>query len=73
MDIVGVNLGYLLVTLFNLLLLIVWPVAAVLTLFGLRRRDLPDTALAIWAAVIVIIPILGALAFWIVQPGERKD
>jgi len=37
----------------------------------LRRRELPDTALAVWAAVIVSIPIIGTLAFWIASPGKQ--
>jgi hypothetical protein len=57
--------------LLNLVLPIIWLILAVIALFMLRRRELPDTALAVWAAVIVIIPIVGALAFWIVSPGRR--
>jgi hypothetical protein len=58
--------------LLNLVLPIAWFILAVVALFMLRRRELPDTALAVWAAVIVVIPIGGALAFWIVSPGRRR-
>jgi hypothetical protein len=68
----GFNWGYFLVQLINLTLPIAWFILAVVALFMLRRRELPDTALAVWAAIIVIIPILGALAFWIVSPGRRR-
>jgi hypothetical protein len=37
----------------------------------LRKANLPEAARAIWAAVIVLIPILGTLAFLIVQPVGR--
>jgi hypothetical protein len=67
----GFNWGYFFVQLINLTLPIAWFILAVVALFMLRRRELPDTALAVWAAIIVIIPILGALAFWIVSPGRR--
>jgi hypothetical protein len=54
------------------MLLVGWFILAIVALFMLCRRELPDTALAVWAAVIVIIPILGAFAFWIVSPGKRR-
>jgi hypothetical protein len=58
--------------LLNLVLPIAWFILAVVALFMLRQRELPDTALAVWAAVIVIIPIGGTLAFWIVSPEKRR-
>ena len=71
METTGINFGYLLVILLNLLPFIVWPVASIYALFKLRRAHLPEVARAIWAAVIVLIPILGALAFLIVRPGKQ--
>jgi hypothetical protein len=71
LEIPGFNFGYLLVMLLNYSLFIVWPVAAIYTIFKLRKADLHETACAIWAAVIVLIPILGVLAFLIVQPGRQ--
>jgi hypothetical protein len=72
MSLEGFNWSYVLVSFFNLTLLVGWFILAIVALFMLRRRELPDTALAVWAAVIVIIPIIGALAFWIVSPGRRR-
>jgi hypothetical protein len=72
MSIEGFNWSYILVSFFNLTMLVGWFVLAIVALFMLRSRELPDTALAVWAAVIVIIPIIGALAFWIVSPGRRR-
>ena len=37
----------------------------------LKRRRLDDTTQAVWVLGIIAIPIMGALAFWIMQPGER--
>ncbi len=48
-----------------------WPVLSIIGLLGLRRRRLPATAQAIWAVLIVIIPIMGTVAFWLVNPGEK--
>lgn len=42
-----------------------------LKLFRLREQTLPETAKAIWAVFIVVVPVFGALAFLIVQPGDR--
>lgn len=69
MEQLGINFGYLLVLLFNLILILGWPLFAILALLRLRRRELPEVARAIWAALIVIVPYLGALAFWLVKPG----
>jgi hypothetical protein len=72
MESVGINLGYLLVQLINLVLLVGWPLLTLLGLFQLRRRELPQTALAIWVVIVLFVPIVGALAFWIVRPGRPK-
>jgi uncharacterized membrane protein YhaH (DUF805 family) len=42
-------------------------------LFFLRARPLDDTTRAIWALAIMSVPILGALAFVIIQPGQRES
>ncbi|MEJ2302968.1 MAG: PLDc N-terminal domain-containing protein [Anaerolineales bacterium] len=73
MESLGINWGYLLVTIFNLILLLGWPLFAILTLLQLRRRDIPEVARAIWVALIIIVPYLGALAYWLVKPGERPQ
>ena len=65
--------SYILVSSFNLPMLVGWFVLAIVALFMLRRPELPDTALAIWAAVLTIIPIGGALAFWIVSSGRMRS
>ena len=39
----------------------------------LKASGLDDTSRAVWALAIVAIPIMGALAFWILQPGETRS
>jgi hypothetical protein len=56
---------------FYLLLVGGWLILAILALLQLRRQALPEVARAIWAAVILLVPIAGAVAFWIVRPGDR--
>lgn len=47
----------------------VWVILSLATLFSLRSRSLDDLPQAIWALVIVLVPILGALAYLIILPG----
>jgi hypothetical protein len=42
-------------------------------LFLLRQRALDETTRAIWALAIISVPVIGALAFVILQPGQRDD
>ncbi len=69
MQSVGLNLGYLLVLLLNVILLAGWIILAIVALFQLRVRSLNDTAKVIWVTVILLVPIFGAIAFWIIRPG----
>lgn len=70
MDFAGIGLAEAIIIFLNLILLLAWPIASILALLGLRRRELPETPLAIWAVLIIIVPLLGAIAFLIVQPGD---
>ena len=38
----------------------------------LRGRRLDDTTQALWALAIISVPIMGAVAFVILQPGRRE-
>ncbi len=66
----GIYLSLLVRLLFSLALPLAWLLLSLLALFGLRRRGLAGTTLAIWVLIIVAVPILGALAFWIVRPKD---
>lgn len=67
-----VNLFLWLIRIFNVVVLVGWPLLSLLTLFALRGRGLNSTTLAIWVLIIVAVPFLGAVAFWIVRPGDRQ-
>lgn len=67
----GLNIGYFLLQGIPLLL---WLLLSFLALLQLRQRHrLPETARALWAIFIVVVPFAGALAFLIVQPGSGKS
>ena len=45
----------------------------VVSLIDLARKRLAGTPLAIWALLICGVPVLGAIAYWIVKPtAENK-
>ncbi len=73
MELLGIGFYELLILLFNLLVIGGWLILAVFALVQLRRQDLPETARAIWAALILVVLFGGALAFWIVRPGKRNS
>jgi hypothetical protein len=70
MTLPGINSGFLLITVFNLAILLGWPLLSLLALFSLRGRGLTGTTLALWVLISVGMPFLGALAVWIVQPKD---
>lgn len=66
----GINWGYLIV---QLLVFGIYPLLSLLALFALRRSHLTGITQALWALLIVAIPVLGALAFFIVKPTEKTE
>ncbi len=55
----------------ELFIILLWPVLSLVALFALRGRPLSTTAQALWAFMIIAIPVLGSLAFFIVMPSEH--
>ena len=56
----------------NFLILAGWIVLAIVALTRLRRCQLDETTRVLWAIVIVLVPLMGALAFFIVRPGKPR-
>lgn len=52
--------------------LLVYLAFALPALFHLRGREMDDTSRAVWALAIIAIPIMGAVAFVIMQPGQPR-
>jgi uncharacterized membrane protein YhaH (DUF805 family) len=71
MEQVGISWPLLAAQLVNIALVSLWIVLALMALRRLRGTQLPDLARAIWAALIVLVPLLGALAFLIARPQAR--
>ena len=71
MDALGINISLLLIQLIPVILLIGLPI---ITLIDLAKKKITGTTLAIWVLIICAIPLLGALAYWIIKPiAENKN
>ena len=70
MEALGINWGLLII---QLLIIGVWPFLSLVALLALRRSRIAGTAQALWAILIVAVPVLGALAFFIVKPIENNQ
>lgn len=57
----------------NIASLILWPVLSLLALIQVRQKRLADWHQIAWTIIILIIPILGALAFFVVAPERQKQ
>ena len=66
-DTLGINWGLLII---QFLIFGGWPLFSLIALFALRRSNLTGTNQVLWALLIIAIPVLGTLAFFIVRPSE---
>ncbi|NOK57586.1 MAG: hypothetical protein GFH27_549303n149 [Chloroflexi bacterium AL-W] len=72
MESLEINWPLLFTQLLNFGLLFGWILLTVLALFHMRKNPLSDKiATALWAAIIVLVPLLGAVAFFIVRPNRE--
>ena len=56
---------------FEVLILIFYPLLSLVALYALRQSQLRGVLQFLWALLIVVVPILGPLAFFIVNPSEN--
>ncbi len=57
----------------NVVILVLWLLLGVVALFRLRSVEMSDVARVGWTAVILIIPVLGAISFFLVgKPANSK-
>jgi hypothetical protein len=70
MDALGINGWLLLIQLIPIILFIGLPI---ITLVDLAKKNMSGTSLALWVLIICAVPLLGALAYWIIKPtAENK-
>ena len=65
MEALGINWSLLII---QLLIFGTWPFLSLVALLAVRRSRITGTTQALWAILIVAVPVLGALAFFIVKP-----
>lgn len=71
MDTLGIHAGFFFVQALNCLILLLWLGLSVAALVGLRKRPMGETARVLWALIILVVPVMGAVTFWIVRPGDE--
>lgn len=65
MEPLGINGGLLIIQAIPVILLVGLPV---ISLIDLAKKKITGTPLAIWALLICVVPVLGAIAYWIIKP-----
>jgi hypothetical protein len=55
----------------EVLILVFYPLLSLVALFALRQSQLKGILQFLWALLIVLVPVLGPLAFFIVNPSEN--
>ena len=73
MNQLGINSRFLFLQVFNCLIPLIWLGLSITALLGLKKKSLGETARVLWAIFICVVPILGAVAFWVVSPSEKAD
>ena len=70
METFGINWGVLII---QALIFSIIPALSLMALFSLRRTHITGITQVLWALLIVAIPVLGALAFFIIKPTENSQ
>jgi hypothetical protein len=68
----GIDWTFRVVQAVNVLILAAWLLPVILALMSLRRRQLDEVARVLWVVLVVLVPLVGALASLIVQPGRPR-
>lgn len=57
----------------NILILAAWLGLAIFALLRLKAKNLSPTTKAIWVLIVVCVPILGAVALFIIDPEAPAE
>ena len=69
MDALGINGWFLLIQAIPVILFIGFPI---ISLIDLAKKKMSGTPLAVWVLIICAVPLLGALAYWIIKPTPES-
>ena len=65
MEAIGINTNIFITQILVVMLFLALPI---ISLIDLAKRKLTGIPLAIWAVFIVVIPLMGSIAYWIIRP-----
>jgi hypothetical protein len=68
----GFGFGYVLFQVLFFLLIVAWVVASLVALFSLKKAKLSTIAKALWVMILLGIPVLGVVAYFIIKPTEEE-
>ncbi|MBW6472946.1 MAG: hypothetical protein K0B14_07480 [Anaerolineaceae bacterium] len=68
----GFGFGYVLVQVLFFLLIVAWVVASLVAVVGLKKAKLSTIAKALWVMILLGIPVLGVVAYFIIKPTEEE-
>ena len=68
----GLGWGILAFQLFNIAILLAWLILSIICLVRLGKSGLPSNSKAVWTLIILLIPIMGSIAYLIVKPGDEN-
>jgi hypothetical protein len=69
METLGIHLNYFVI---QILVCGIYPGLAVWALFSLRRANETDTSKVLWVMLILVLPIFGALAFFVIEKSPKS-
>ena len=69
MDVLGINGWFLLIQSIPVILFIGFPI---ISLIDLAKKKMSGAPLAVWVLIICAVPLLGALAYWIIKPAPES-
>lgn len=68
----GFGFGYVLFQVLFFLLIVAWVVASLVAVVGLKKVKLSAIAKALWVMILLGIPVLGVVAYFIIKPSEEE-
>jgi hypothetical protein len=68
----GFGFGYVLVQVLFFLLIVAWVVASLVAVVGLKKAKLSAIAKALWVMILLGVPVLGVVAYFIIKPSEEE-
>ncbi len=69
---IGLGIGYLAVSVLYIAIPLAWLILVFVCLNRLKSIPLQPTTKAVWVLIIAAIPIIGAIAFFIIKPTEEE-